>query len=436
MNSDSELFQPESIQSYRDVALFCIEKLEANNYEAYVVGGTVRDIFLGREISDLDLATSAQPQEVHEVFSTFRVLDTGIRHGTVTLLIPVEGKANFQVEITTYRLESTYSDARRPDRVEFTTSIEEDLARRDLTINAMAWHPRRGLQDPYGGQADLKAELLRAVGAPEERFEEDALRILRTLRFAAELGFKIEEATDRSLREKQERLKLIAVERLQVEFFRLITAAYAPRVLDKYWQVIAVFLPEFNKFADSALRTKYLPQLASLPPLPAERLAYLVAVFYLHGDVGAPVKRTGLPAASLCRDLKCSKKLSDEIFVLSKYSARSIQADRVSVDAARQELDSVGRSFKEILEIKRLLGRTREEELKEMEQIDQELSAAGLLGIKSLTLDGRDLLELGFKGEAIGEALNKLYTAVLCESLANEKDALLERAESYRRSGN
>ena len=279
MNSDSELFQPESIQSYRDVALFCIEKLEANNYEAYVVGGTVRDIFLGREISDLDLATSAQPQEVHEVFSTFRVLDTGIRHGTVTLLIPVEGKANFQVEITTYRLESTYSDARRPDRVEFTTSIEEDLARRDLTINAMAWHPRRGLQDPYGGQADLKAELLRAVGAPEERFEEDALRILRTLRFAAELGFKIEEATDRSLREKQERLKLIAVERLQVEFFRLITAAYAPRVLDKYWQVIAVFLPEFNKFADSALRTKYLPQLASLPPLPAERLAYLVAVF-------------------------------------------------------------------------------------------------------------------------------------------------------------
>ncbi len=300
----------------------------------------------------------------------------------------------------------------------------------------MAWHPRRGLQDPYGGQADLKAELLRAVGAPEERFEEDALRILRTLRFAAELGFKIEEATDRSLREKQERLKLIAVERLQVEFFRLITAAYAPRVLDKYWQVIAVFLPEFNKFADSALRTKYLPQLASLPPLPAERLAYLVAVFYLHGDVGAPVKRTGLPAASLCRDLKCSKKLSDEIFVLSKYSARSIQADRVSVDAARQELDSVGRSFKEILEIKRLLGRTREEELEEMEQIDQELSAAGLLGIKSLTLDGRDLLELGFKGEAIGEALNKLYTAVLCESLANEKDALLERAESYRRSGN
>ena len=232
MNSDSELFQPESIQSYRDVALFCIEKLEANNYEAYVVGGTVRDIFLGREISDLDLATSAQPQEVHEVFSTFRVLDTGIRHGTVTLLIPVEGKANFQVEITTYRLESTYSDARRPDRVEFTTSIEEDLARRDLTINAMAWHPRRGLQDPYGGQADLKAELLRAVGAPEERFEEDALRILRTLRFAAELDFKIEEATDRSLREKQERLKLIAVERLQVEFFRLLTAAYAPRVLD------------------------------------------------------------------------------------------------------------------------------------------------------------------------------------------------------------
>ncbi len=436
MNSDSELFQPESVQSYRDAALFCIEKLEANNYEAYVVGGSVRDIFLGRKISDLDIATSALPQEVREVFSTFRVLDTGIRHGTVTLLIPAQGKANFQVEITTYRLESTYSDARRPDRVEFTASIAEDLARRDLTINAMAWHPQRGLQDPYGGQADLKAGLLRAVGEPEERFDEDALRILRTLRFAAELGFEIEEATERALLEKQERLELIAVERLQVEFFRLVTAAYTPRVLDKYWQVIAVFLPEFNKLADSALRAKYLPQLASLPPQPAERLAYLVAVFYLHGDVGAPVKRAGVPAASFCRDLKCSKKLSEEIFVLSKYCARSIPADRISVDAARQELDSVGRCFKELVEMKRLLGRTRGEDLEELARIDQELNSAGLLGIRSLALDGRDVLELGFKGEAIGEILNKLYTAVLCEGLANEKDVLLERADSYRKSGN
>ncbi|MDD4323888.1 MAG: CCA tRNA nucleotidyltransferase [Eubacteriales bacterium] len=421
MSSNSEDLSPEPVKSYRDAALYCIERLEANNFEAYVVGGTVRDIFLGREISDLDLATSALPEEVHLVFSAHKVLDTGIKHGTVTLILPA-ADSELLLEITTYRLESTYSDARHPDQVEFTNSIEEDLARRDLTINAMAWHPNRGILDPYGGQQDLKAEILRAVGKPRERYQEDALRILRTLRFAAELGFSIEEHTEQALLASCERLALVAAERLNVEFLRLITAAHSPRIMDKYWSVIAVFLPELSILADSDVRKSYLPQLNQLPAQVADRLAYLSALALLYRSADA--------AATICKRLKCSKSLTKEVSCLSEYAVRAIPVNKLSVDEARQHLSRFERSLEDLLLLKTLLGQSLED-IEEFRKIDQELSAANLNGLRSLDIDGQDLIALGFEGEAIGAALDNLYKAVLCENLPNDKATLLERANTY-----
>ena len=426
MLTDSADFRPGSVKSYRDAAYFCIEKLEANGFEAYVVGGTVRDILSGRKVSDLDIATSARPEQVHKVFSGCRLLDTGIKHGTVTLILPAEDASKLQLEITTYRLESTYSDARHPDEVEFTSSIEEDLARRDLTINAMAWHPQRGILDPYGGKKDLEAGILRAVGLPEERFREDALRILRTLRLAAELGFVIEEDTEAALVAERERLALVSAERLYIEFARLITAGKAAQIIEKYWQVIAIFLPEFTVFSNSVIREKYLPQLDMLPAHLADRIAYLAAL--ISSGINANSMN---PAISICRHLKCPKKLAREIVCLYELTITALPADKLTVDGVRRQLAVFGRSLDDLFLLKGLFGQPQED-IEELRKIDQELSSANLQGLKSIDIDGVDLIKLGFEGEAVGSVLNKLYQAVLCDGLANEKESLLERARTYR----
>ncbi|NLC89052.1 MAG: hypothetical protein GX681_03195 [Clostridiaceae bacterium] len=421
----SDDFRAGSVKSYYDAARYCIEELEANSFEAYVVGGTVRDILSGRKVSDLDIATSARPDQVHKVFSGCRVVDTGIKHGTVTLILPADDAGKLHLEITTYRLESAYSDARHPDQVEFTDSIEEDLARRDLTINAMAWHPQRGLLDPYGGKNDLEAGVLRAVGLPEERFREDALRILRTLRLAAEMGFLIEKHTEDALIAARERLALVAAERLYVEWARLITAAEAGQIINKYWQVITIFLPEFSAFSDSVSREKYLPRLKLLPARFADRMAYLAAL------VSRGISTNLIsPALSLCQSLKCPKKLAQEIVCLSEGAVTAFPPDKLSVDRVRQQLAASGRSFDDLLLLKSLLGQAQED-IEELRKIDQELSLANLHGLQSLDISGEDLVKLGFRGKAVGSALNKLYEAVLCDGLANHKDSLLARARTY-----
>ncbi|NLC40449.1 MAG: hypothetical protein GX763_05985 [Clostridiaceae bacterium] len=422
MIADSDAFRPESVKSYHDAASFCIEKLEASNFEAYLVGGSVRDILSGREVSDLDIATSARPDEVHKVFSAFKVADTGVKHGTVTLILPAEDTGKLHLEITTFRVESSYSDARHPDRVKFTSSIKEDLARRDLTINAMAWHPQRGILDPFDGKKDLEAGILRAVGLPEERFREDALRILRTLRLAAELAFVIEEATEQALIATRNRLTLVSAERLYVEFARLLTAAGAGRIIDKYWQVIAIFLPEFIVFKDSETRKKYLPELNLLPAQIADRMAFLAAIASSREE-----------SASICRRLKCPGKLTRETECLAELALKALPANKLSVDRVRRQLAIIGRSLDDLLLLKNLLGQSQED-TEELRKIDRELDLADLRGLVSLEIDGEDLIKLGFKGKAIGSALNKLYEAVLCDDLANEKESLLDRAGTFQKN--
>ncbi len=216
-----------------------LEKLEAAGFEAWCVGGCVRDALLGRAPADWDVCTSARPEQTKKALAEFSQAETGLRHGTVTAIT-----SGGPVEITTFRREGDYSDRRRPDKVEFTSCLEEDLLRRDFTINAMAWHPQRGLRDCFGGQADLQRGLLRCVGEPERRFQEDALRILRCLRFEAVLGFAIEENTEKALLALARLLEGISGERVQAEMDKLLAGAWAEKILHEYADVFRVLFPE------------------------------------------------------------------------------------------------------------------------------------------------------------------------------------------------
>ena len=210
----------------------CIELLEESGYSAYAVGGAVRDSLLGAEPSDWDVTTSARPQETLEVFKEFRTIPTGIKHGTITVLVN-DGEKNIPVEITTFRIDGEYRDSRHPESVEFSKDVRDDLSRRDFTVNAMAFNEKEGIIDAFGGKNDLKNRIIRAVGNPEKRFCEDALRILRAFRFSSQLGFEIEEKTFAAASNCAHLLKNIARERVGVEFKKLLSCAGASYSLDK-----------------------------------------------------------------------------------------------------------------------------------------------------------------------------------------------------------
>ena len=208
------------------VVSFALSRLETFGHEAYVVGGAVRDAMLGREVHDYDVTTSASPEEIKSVFADFHTILTGEKHGTVTVVVD-----GMPLEITTYRVDGDYTDGRRPDSVEFTKNITEDLARRDFTVNAMAYSPLRGLCDPFGGAEDLKIGVIRAVGDPVRRFTEDSLRILRGFRFAARLGFEIEEKTLAAAKSERKRLPAVSAERIGSEILGLLSAERPSRSL-------------------------------------------------------------------------------------------------------------------------------------------------------------------------------------------------------------
>lgn len=228
------MYLPESVK-------YIIGVLEEQGFEAYAVGGCVRDSILGRSPDDWDITTSAKPEETKELFD--KTFDTGIEHGTITVLVD-----NIGYEVTTYRIDGEYEDSRRPNDVEFTTNLREDLLRRDFTINAMAYNKKNGLVDEFGGMSDLKSKTIRCVGNAKDRFTEDALRILRAIRFSAQLGFEIEHKTADAIRELAPTLKNISAERIQVEMVKLLTSPN-PTYLEKAYElgVTAVIFPEWDK---------------------------------------------------------------------------------------------------------------------------------------------------------------------------------------------
>lgn len=423
-----------------------LSMLAAAGYEAYIVGGCVRDALLGCTPQDYDIATNALPDEVAAVFRAHRVIETGLKHGTVTVLL-----IGLPIEVTTYRVDLGYSDGRHPDRVEFTPKLRDDLARRDFTINAMAYHPERGLIDCFGGQADLAAGLLRCVGVPETRFSEDALRILRLLRFAAKLGFAVEERTAEAAFALRSALQKVSAERIQKELTGLLLGANAGDVLIQYVDVFGVFLPELltcKNFLQHNPHHRYdvLTHLAktvdALPSDPVLRLAGL-----LH-DIGKPVcftmdengvghfyshaARSADLAEQILTRLRYDNETKRQVVALVAAHDRPIEPNEQAVKRALNRLTPA--LFSKLLALKRadcvgqgLTHPERMESYDRMETIAERLFAEqACFSLRELAVNGDDLLRAGVpQGKQIGQTLRMLLDAVIDGGVANEKTALL-----------
>lgn len=423
-----------------------LKHLEEAGYEAWCVGGCVRDSLMGREPGDWDVTTSALPEETMAVFKG-RAFPTGLRHGTVT----VRSGADTSVEVTTYRVDGVYRDHRRPESVTFTRSLEEDLARRDFTVNAMAVNLRGELRDPFGGRQDLADGILCCVGDPDQRFQEDALRILRGMRFAAVLGLDEEYMTDYAMDRNAGLLRDIAPERIQVELVKMLCGKYAKEVLDNHPHVIGAFWPEVLPmlyFDQRNIHHCYdvwnhsTVALANTPPVPELRTAAFlhdigkpasftldengVGHFYGHGKVSTAL------ADDMLRRLKFSNAFRERTVRLIEWHDREIpRTDR----GIRRALRALGEEeLRLLLDLKRAdnlaqasayRGRQAEIQLAE-EILDRLLEEDACFSLKQLAVNGDDLKTLGLKGPAVGEALERLLSLVVDSGLPNERDILLE----------
>ena len=419
--------------------------LESAGYEAWCVGGCVRDTLLSRHPGDWDVTTNALPEETLAVFGD-RAFPTGLQHGTVT--VRMEHQA---VEITTYRVDGEYHDHRRPEHVTFTRSLEEDLARRDFTVNAMALDLRGELRDPFGGREDLKRGVLCCVGDPDRRFEEDALRILRGLRFAAVLGFSVDPATGVSIHRHGELLRDIAAERIQVELFKLLCGGHAAEVLREYVDVTGVFWPELLPMVGFDQRNRHHcydvweHTLHALEAVPADPI--LRCTMLLH-DVGKPACFTvdekgnghfyGHPEISrdladgMLRRLKCGTEFRETVVRLVAWHDRDIpRTDR----GLRRALRALGQEdLGRLIDVKRADNlaqapefRSTQAEIDKAETImERLLSENACFSLRQLAVNGRDLTELGLSGPAVGQTLSELLDQVVDGELPNERTALLK----------
>ena len=364
-----------------------ISVLEKNGFEAFFVGGCVRDALMGKTPSDFDICTDATPSEVKNCFKNYKTADTGLRHGTVTVIISGE-----PFEITTYRIDGEYKDGRRPENVTFTCSVKDDLARRDFTVNAMAFSEKTGLCDFFGGERDIKDKIIRCVGEPSKRFSEDALRILRALRFAAVLGFDIEEKTKKAIFKEKQRLLNIAYERVASELSKLIVSDGAFEILNEYADVIRAVLPFFKTCPDN---------ICFAPKDFATRLALIF---------GDDTKRC-------CAVLKLSTKTKNRaLFISNNIDKELITKADIKMLLSESDEDSV-----------RLYLNAKHPHL--LFLLDEIIKNRECTRLKDLNISGDDIINLGFSGKRTGAVLTRLLKAVIYEKLENKRDILLEYAE-------
>lgn len=421
-------------------------RLHRAGYQAYLVGGCVRDHLLGRTPKDYDVATSALPRQTEEVFAGEPVIETGIRHGTVT--VALDGQP---VEVTTYRVDGGYSDGRHPDQVTFTRSLAQDAARRDFTINAMAYDPVAGLWDGFGGQEDLKRGVIRCVGHPATRFHEDGLRILRAVRFASELGFTLEENTAQAARDAAPSLERIAKERLSAELGKLLCGSGAGEIIRTYPDILGVVVPELLPMVNFDQRnvhhcydllTHTAVAVDETPPQLHLRLAALLhdvakpACFTLgedgQGHFYGHAHRGMEMADEILRRLRFPRKLTEQVTTLIRYHDSVVEPDPKYL---RRWLNKLGAdAFFDLLALQRAdtlaqaaLCRHRTVRLSELEAKTREiLSETPCLTVRDLAVNGYDLINLGYRGPAIGAARRILLDQVLDGALPNEKPALLQ----------
>lgn len=377
-----------------------ITVLENNGYRADIVGGCVRDSILGREPGDYDITTDALPEKVRALFS--KTVDTGIKHGTVAVI--EEGEV---YEVTTYRIDGEYKDNRHPVSVCFTENLKEDLARRDFTVNAMAYNSRSGLYDPYSGLTDLYAGVIRAVGDAQKRFEEDALRILRAIRFSSVLDFDIEKRTADALRRSAERLRDVSRERILVEWKKLLGGARAYDVISEYLSVICVFLPE--------LKNLKMPKKSDFDSLCAQERQLLL--FALSSG------RDGF--LSSAEELKMDNKMKKTgVSVLESLTLRQRPSE------VELRLFLVGKDDNVSLMASRLCCRLGLCESDTCERVERLIEADSVRRLNQLAVGGKEMGDIGLSGEKISKMLRMLLLAVARGEIKNTKEELLRFSQN------
>lgn len=427
--------------------MMIIENLQMHGFDAYAVGGCVRDSILAKKPQDWDITTSAKPAEIKELFD--RTVDTGIEHGTVTVLL---GKESF--EVTTYRIDGAYEDSRHPKEVIFTKRLEEDLKRRDFTINAMAYNDTVRLVDVFGGMKDLNHHLIRCVGDPKERFSEDALRILRAVRFSAQLDFPIEQFTAEACRELAPTLTNISAERIQAELIKLLVSDHPERIQDAYeLGITKVILPEWDAMVGVAQNTPHHKYdvaehtLHALKNVKNDRILRLVMLFH---DMGKPIMKTTDDsgrdhfkghalvseeiARTVMRRLKFDNETIKTVTRLVCYHDYRIEATPQNV---RRAMNRIGADlFPYYLAIRMAdvkaqspyRRREKIENIVAMREAYQEILIQGqCVTLRDLAVSGKDLMDIGMKpGRELGSMLNELLEWVIDDPDCNKKEILCE----------
>lgn len=430
----------------------CLDALESAGYASYAVGGCVRDACLGLTPHDYDLCTAALPEQTEAVFAGKQLVLAGKKHGTVGVVTDCG-----VVEITTFRTEGDYRDNRHPNWVSFVPEVEQDLARRDYTMNAMAYSPKRGFADPFGGRADLRAKVLRAVGDPEQRFQEDSLRILRGVRFAVRFGFSVEEETEQAMSSQAELMDNLARERVFDELCKLLPLVNAED-LCRFAPILAAVIPELRPMIDFDqhsphhaydLFTHVAHVVEAVPGDLTLRWAALLhdvgkiptftqdatgrGHFYGHAQVGAEM------ADGILRRLKAPAALREQAVTLIGGHMTRLEPNRKTL---RRQLGRMGwDTMDKLLSLQEAdmgsKGTGNPEELDQFAQVRgllEEIKAENAcLRVTDLAVNGRDLMAMGYTGKAIGDCLNALLERVLDETLPNERQALLQAAEREKR---
>lgn len=399
-------------------AEFVIRSLEKSGFEAYIVGGCVRDAVLGREPEDWDITTSARPEDVKSIFHT--TVDTGIEHGTVTVLLPKDetGEEIRSFELTTFRIDGEYEDSRHPKRVSFTSSLTEDLARRDFTINAMAYHMDKGLIDPFYGMKDLENKILRAVGKAEERFKEDALRMMRGIRFSAQLNFSLEEDCFIGMRKLKENLGKVSKERIAVELWKLLASEHPEKVEMLFSTGLSPYITrDFPKIGEAGI-----PIL--IPEAPKEKILRF----------GLFLRNVPMYAGKILRELKLDRmtidgasrfaKLFSENEVENPYALRK----RIALDGMKMTRDfyvmqEAILKKKENTESDRIYLAVLQERVEWLKEIEKRQDC---VSFSEMQLGGKDLISLGVSpGKALGELLHYAFDYVLHYPSENDKEKLI-----------
>ena len=431
-----------------------IHTLQNNGHSAYIVGGCVRDSILGRTPHDYDICTSATPSEMLEIFKDKKIIETGLQHGTVTVV--VNGKP---YEITTYRIDGIYSDNRRPDTVTFTDKLVEDLRRRDFTINAMAYNDEEGLIDPFNGMEDIKYKKISCVGCAEDRFREDALRILRAIRFAAQLEFAIMPGTDWEIHKQYKNLENISIERINSEFCKIASSDDFCVELLLYKDVFSLFIPELKDMFDFPQNNPWHiwdvfgHTIHAVEYCDSDDLVVRLAVFF-H-DFGKPhsyqdgedgirhFKGHGKVSAditdSIMKRLRFDNETRNNVVELVYYHDATFEVGKKYV---KRWLNKIGeKQFRRLLQVKKAdnkaqnleLSSDRIKELSEIEAlIDEVLQEDECFSLKDLAVNGKDLIGVGYKaGKELGNTLNKLLQLVIDGNCPNEKEKLLQEAKKF-----